>query len=66
MVEHTLQTSTASTAKEPKDSRSLLGNGVGMALKRMPTSLHVAALQVRDAGFNTRLPVHTAVACDVT
>ncbi|KAI2717559.1 hypothetical protein CBS147332_4439 [Penicillium roqueforti] len=37
--------STASTAKEP--SRSLLGNGVGMALKRTPTSLQAGKVAVQ-------------------
>ncbi|KAJ5084421.1 hypothetical protein NUU61_009000 [Penicillium alfredii] len=44
-------TSTASTAKDPRDSRdnrSLLGNGVGMALKRrMPTSLQCGTTAVQ-------------------
>jgi hypothetical protein len=36
--------STASTARDSKDARSLLGNGVGMALKRrMPANLQAAA-----------------------
>ncbi|KAJ5582156.1 hypothetical protein N7535_000776 [Penicillium sp. DV-2018c] len=40
--------STTSTAKEPKDTRSLLGNGVGMALKRrMPTSLQAGTVAVQ-------------------
>lgn len=40
--------SSASTAKEAKDNRSLLGSGVGMALKhRMPNSLHAGTVAVQ-------------------
>lgn len=40
--------STASTAKEPKERRSIIGNGVGMALKRrMPTSLQAGTVAVQ-------------------
>lgn len=40
--------SSASTAKESKDNRSLLGSGVGMALKRrVPNSLHAGTTAVQ-------------------
>jgi hypothetical protein len=39
--------STASTAKEPRDSRNLVGNGVGMALKRLPMSLQAGTTAVQ-------------------
>ncbi|KAJ5367330.1 hypothetical protein N7541_001271 [Penicillium brevicompactum] len=40
--------SSASTAKESKDNRSLLGSGVGMALKRrIPNSLHAGTTAVQ-------------------
>ncbi|KAJ5709997.1 hypothetical protein N7493_009589 [Penicillium malachiteum] len=35
-----MSTATVSTAREPKDARSLLGNGVGMALKRRTVHGH--------------------------
>lgn len=41
-------TSVASTARESKDARSLLGNGIGMALKRgMPNNLNAGASPVQ-------------------
>ncbi|KAJ6020931.1 hypothetical protein N7540_006435 [Penicillium herquei] len=38
-----MSTTTVSTAREPKDARSLLGNGVGMALKRRTVYGHQPA-----------------------
>ncbi|KAJ5736797.1 uncharacterized protein N7483_001922 [Penicillium malachiteum] len=38
-----MSTTTVSTAREPKDARSLLGNGVGMALKRRTVHGHQPA-----------------------
>lgn len=41
-------TSVASTARESKDARSLLGNGIGMALKRgMPNNLNAGTAPVQ-------------------
>jgi len=43
-----MSTATASTAKDTKDPRSILGNGVGMALKRrMPNNLQAGTTAVQ-------------------